>query len=197
MVPVASTRALCKLNLSILSQKLSLFQAVVDKHGAVKAGNLFKSTCPIVGATIGQHIRHSMDHIELTILMANSLNDISDSDPIQLHYDLRVRGGTTEHCMDASKKRVLDACAIIEEMLELPSINTKSHQIQANFMLSGDGFEFGLPSTIAREMGFVAHHAIHHMAMIKLIAIHHVGLEAKDLPLDFGRAPATIHHENS
>jgi hypothetical protein len=44
-------------------------------------------------------------------------------------------------------------------------------------------------------IGFAAHHAIHHMAMIRLIATNHAGLEDSDLPADFGRAPSTVVHD--
>ena len=64
-------------------------------------------------------------------------------------------------------------------------------------MLSGDAEEFQLPSTIERELGFVAHHAIHHMALVKIIAIHTVGLSPTELPPDFGRAPSTLVHDQT
>jgi hypothetical protein len=56
----------------------------------------------------------------------------------------------------------------------------------------------GLTSTIGRELGFAAHHAIHHMALIKIIATQSAGLSADhDLPADFGRAPSTVQHDRS
>jgi len=56
----------------------------------------------------------------------------------------------------------------------------------------------GLTSTIGRELGFAAHHSIHHMALIKIIATQSAGLSADhDLPADFGRAPSTVQHDRS
>ena len=66
-------------------------------------------------------------------------------------------------------------------------------------MLSGDSNEeFVLPSTRSRELVFAAHHAIHHMAIIRIIALGTVGgLSIDDLPVDFGRAPSTVQYETS
>ena len=70
------------------------------------------------------------------------------------------------------------------------------HPVQACFMLSGDSEkEYALASTIGRELGFAAHHAIHHMALVKLIATETIGLNETDLPDGFGRAPSTINFD--
>lgn len=207
----ASLRSLCDLNVSILSQKLGLMESLVSKHGHTKALELYKSPCPIVGATIGQHVRHSMDHMELAALVATTNPFVSEQIP-QLHYDLRVRGGTLEHDMEEARKRILHLSDMLKQLLHpypestlhlqnprLPLPTEKStanslHLVQANFMLSSDGVEFGLLSTMERELGFCAHHAIHHMAMIRIIAVHHAQLD--NLPPDFGRAPSTVHHDH-
>lgn len=60
------------------------------------------------------------------------------------------------------------------------------------FNLSSDLDEMGLSSTIGRELGFVAHHAIHHMALVKIIAVHTLSIQVSELPHGFGRAPSTI-----
>jgi hypothetical protein len=60
--------------------------------------------------------------------------------------------------------------------------------------------EMDLSSTIGRELGFAAHHAIHHLAMVKIIAIHTLGLDENELPNGFGMAPSTVRfeeHENA
>ena len=68
--------------------------------------------------------------------------------------------------------------------------------VDACFMLSGDDeSEYSLPSTIAREIGFAAHHAIHHMAMVRIIA----EINFVDLPLPQGlwKAPSTLNFEKT
>lgn len=181
--------SLCRSNRGILRHKLALIDALVNRFGPDEAKDWYKSPCQLVGASMGQHIRHSMDHMELTILLAATANGRESNMPV-LHYDLRVRGGTLEHDMDEAKKRISN----LSEMLNQVQADC-GLPVQAHFMLDGQGQEVQFNSTLARELGFVAHHAIHHMAMIKVIAIHHVGLASKDLPEDFGRAPSTLHHD--
>jgi hypothetical protein len=157
--------------------------ALVHRFGTDGAKAWYQSPCPLVGASIGQHVRHSMDHMELAILVA------ATKAGQDLHYDLRVRGGTLEYDMEEAKKRIVNLVTMVE------TVTSDDGPIKAHFMLSGDsGEEAALESTLSRELGFVAHHAIHHMAMIKIIAMHHVGLDGSDLPSDFGRAPSTVHH---
>jgi hypothetical protein len=165
---------------------------LISKYGATEAHQLYKSTCPLVKATVGQHIRHSMDHMELAILLAKTYD--RETAP-HLHYDLRIRGGTVDHDMGEARKRILN---VDEVLMDLTKSNHLWGPVQANFMLNGvDGVPFALTSTVGRELGFVAHHAIHHMAMIKLIATNHIGLEERDLPPDFGVAPSTVNYELS
>lgn len=51
---------LIKANAALLSQKIALLDVLVAKHGANYASEAFQKTCPVVGASIGQHYRHSM-----------------------------------------------------------------------------------------------------------------------------------------
>jgi len=46
-------------------------------------------------------------------------------------------------------------------------------------------------STVAREVAFAGHHALHHLAMMKIIANGY----ALDLPDSFGKAPSTTRFE--
>jgi hypothetical protein len=64
-------------------------------------------------------------------------------------------------------------------------------------MLSGDPQEFILPSTVTRELGFAAHHGIHHMAMVKIIAVETLQIPPEALTPDFGKAPSTIVFDQS
>jgi hypothetical protein len=75
--------------------------------------------------------------------------------------------------------------------------HTFCDKVNAFFMLSGDPMEFQLTSTIQRELGFAVHHAIHHMAMVKIIFHETLQLPPELLPLDFGKAPSTIVYDNS
>lgn len=150
----------------------------------------------MVGASIGQHFRHSMDHIELAVKAGASWSQ--ENDATAIHYDLRTRGGVDEYDMEAAKTRIQNTIRMLEKLQESDDgrDNVVHRKVSAQFMLSGqEGVEYALPSTVARELGFSAHHAIHHMAMAKVIVQISAGLHDKDLPFDFGRAPSTVHFD--
>ncbi|KAL3919196.1 MAG: hypothetical protein SGARI_007267 [Bacillariaceae sp.] len=162
-----------------------------SEFGHQGAKDRYAEVCNIVGATMGQHVRHSMDHVELAANMAvDCMNPLLDSNkPKEIHYDLRERGGSDEHDMDAAEERILRQ--------EVDSaVTPHPDNVDVFFMLSGDPMEFRLQSTIERELGFAVHHAIHHMAMVKIVALQTLQLPPDLLPLDFGKAPSTIVHDN-
>ena len=137
-----------------------------------------------------------------------------DTNITELHYDRRERGGADENNWDVAYDRIQTVAGLVEELSSTAASSSSSSSssstpdslaitnrpIWAMFMLSGNSKdEFRLNSTVARELGFAAHHAIHHMAMIKLIATNdRVGkLNENDLPPGFGRAPSTVNFDLS
>lgn len=115
-----------------------------------------------------------------------------------MHYDLRVRGGTLEKDIVQSRKRIVGVIDIFQSLQTVSSDNDgdnafTSSSVTSYFNLTADSNkEMGLPSTIGRELGFVAHHAIHHMALVKIIATKTLNIEESELPNVFGKAPSTI-----
>ncbi|KAL3940652.1 MAG: hypothetical protein SGBAC_004859 [Bacillariaceae sp.] len=195
MPPASSTaiRALHGATLAMLQQKASFIHLLKNRYGVGQSKELFQQVCPIVGASVGQHIRHSMDHMELAIRTAGEYPNINNDN---LHYDLRTRGGNDENDIDAAFQRI-DSLSdfLLEEKETEDSGLMENRPVQAFFMLTGDPTEFKVSSTTERELAFAAHHAIHHMAMVKIIAVQSLGIETNDLPSDFGRAPSTVVHD--
>jgi len=196
---------LIRCNQAILNQKLSLLSKLESKHGFEKlAHSLFTLKCPIVKASIGQHYRHSMDHMELAILVATTRNEMINQNlqmsPCTIQYDQRVRGGPLENDVNEAKKRIHSLLNILEELKIFNDKNgiVSEENVYASFMLSSDPKdpEIQLKSTIGRELGFTAHHAIHHLAMVRVIVLQTLGLDETELPDDFGKAPSTIRFEN-
>ena len=187
---VVLLNSLCRANVAILSQKVSLLDTLVMKYGKEMAQDYFIKTCPIVQASIGQHIRHSMDHIEKAVSSAAARNN---NDPT-IHYDERIRGGTDENDLEQSKQRIQS----VQNLLSSSSSSWSTIEtVKACFYLtSNKEHESRLPSTTARELGFAAHHAIHHLAMVKIISLQTAGLTEEELPLDFGKAPSTVIFEH-
>jgi hypothetical protein len=100
--------------------------------------------------------------------------------------------------MVESRKRIVGVIDIFQSLQTVSSDNDGDNALTSSlvtsyFNLTADSNkEMGLPSTIGRELGFVAHHAIHHMALVKIIARKTLNIEESELPNGFGKAPSTI-----
>ena len=133
------------------------------------------------GAATGGHVRHTLDHYRKLADGHANANTVA--------YDRRERGGSIE----------TDRAAAIAEARDLASTFEGLDETQMGFpvkicaMVSGDGCEAEIDSTLVRELWFASHHAIHHAALMKPIAAS-VGIE---LPAAFGRAPSTVNHESA
>jgi hypothetical protein len=205
---------LCRCNQGILEQKIGLMNAIINKLGIDNALDVYQNTSPVVKASIGQHYRHSLDHIERATVAANTLIEPSEHTnttlkDIHIQYDTRERGSQDESDWNAATQRIHRIHYMLEmiqhvQQEQLP--NSLSDQIvYANFMLNGDSDQqFPLQSTIGRELGFAAHHAIHHMAMVRTIIVssnivpgEEILLLESEIPFNFGKAPSTINFEHT
>lgn len=206
-------------NQGILRQKIDLIEALIVKHGENQAQVAYSKSCPITKASIGQHFRHSMDHIERVARIA------SNPDLKTIHYDVRERGVADEHDLEAAVMRVdrvmnmfidLDKSAhptpVFDRQInaafmftESPNRNDQSTKSTTTTTAAPavtatttpTTTEYSIPSTLARELGFSAHHAVHHLAMVRLIAITTGALADSDIPHDFGKAPSTLNFEKT
>ena len=211
--------ALLQANIGVLGQKLELMTVLRNTLGPKQANQRFKEKCPVVGASVGQHFRHSTDHMErvATSIEAGKGGDdeegkhgSKDSNNKELHYDIRVRGENDENNICAAEERIRRVTNFFQEEIDRMTSSSFASNIDdekkvsdntvlACFLLSGDPTEdeFLLSSTIERELGFVAHHAIHHLAMVKIITMHTLKLLPPGaLPEGFGMAPSTIVYDN-
>lgn len=155
---VLTAAALYRANQGLLRQKMGLVQALVSRHGMDQAKALFAEPCPIVRASIGQHLRHSMDHIEraaaaAVVAASSSAMNKTPQNSLRIQYDTRQRGIQDEYDMDAATARIERVQNLFQQMLsnsnddETPLSNL-DQAVEACFMLSGDSnVEFALPST--------------------------------------------------
>ena len=130
---------------------------------------------PNVSGSIGQHVRHCLDHVSALV----------SADPSScLSYDQRERGTAVEtdptqalRCIQLLRIKI--AVGRWSTRLDEPIcvVSTVTH---GGVMLSG-------MSTLARELAFVLNHTIHHQAMIGVLAT----LLACEVPDRFGFAPST------
>lgn len=159
---------------TILDQCTSLIDAVPDTVYTAEAQT-------IRGGTVGKHVRHTLDHFAAIV---RSLGDGSVVD-----YDHRERGVPQE----TSRKAALDQVAFLREAIARLGETDLGRTVRIRIMLSGKGDQTELSSTVARELAFATHHAIHHHAMLKTIASEFGILTDSD----FGKAPSTVNYERS
>ncbi len=147
---------------------------------ASPAGERYAEACPgIGGATIGQHFRHAIDHFA-ALLDAGEANSI-------VAYDQRRRGTEIETSAQAALAKLGDIKLQLGDLDEV----AMEWPVRIRVMVSTDGQEVELDSTMVRELAFVTHHAVHHWA-ISRIATTAMGLDTDPA---FGRAPSTLSHE--
>mmetsp|Transcript_18475 Transcript_18475/g.30095 ORF Transcript_18475/g.30095 Transcript_18475/m.30095 type:complete len:181 (+) Transcript_18475:104-646(+) len=167
----------------VLAHKRRLLQGIqgAGLHDA------YSRICPLVESSIGGHVRHSLDHYQRCV-------DGIESSCI-VDYDSRVRGGQVETNIDEAVKAIEECENKLGEIVVAPDAKMK-----CEFNVTGDSAKptAQMDSTQMRELWFVAHHSIHHQAMIKLIVKHHPEKDILEalLPKDFGLAPSTISFLN-
>jgi uncharacterized damage-inducible protein DinB len=132
------------------------------------------------GGTIGKHVRHTLDHFRAAL--AGAAAEVID-------YDHRERNVP----METEPREALAAIEALRRDLLGLTRTALSAPVRIRVMIAGDGTEAELGSTLARELAFAAHHAVHHHAMLGAIAAE-LGVEAGP---EFGKAPSTITHERA
>lgn len=130
------------------------------------------------GGTIGKHIRHTLDHYRAAL--AACTGTIID-------YDRRERDVPMETDPEAALRAIDDLKRAVEGLKR----SDLASPVKIRVMVSGDGTEVELGSTLARELAFASHHAVHHHAMLGAIA-EEVGVSVSQ---DFGKAPSTLSYE--
>ena len=131
-------------------------------------------------ASIGGHYRHCLDHFRCLLEAAPAGN---------LNYDQRERGTLVESdryaALNATRElrrsfEQLDACMLARVL----TVTCKS-----SYATNGPQTS---PSTVGREIMYAVAHAVHHYALIGIMA----GLMNVPLPQQFGVAPATVKFQS-
>ena len=173
------------------SQEVRAFARSMDEHGAIveavvaaRGAEGYASPCPVVGASVGAHLRHSLEHARCCADAVAALR-AGEAAPVA-RYDARER----DEALETDPARAVAYGAAVRDAVLAGAGLDLDAAVRAAFALSADAADgdVALPSTVRRELAFVAHHATHHFAMINLIAKGHL---AMDLREGLGRAPAT------
>lgn len=139
--------------------------------------------------TLGKHVRHIIDHYEALI-------DGLEAGAETLDYEQRRRDPTLEAWPDEAARRLaaLEAWLSSLQGQASPKRLTLRHCQDAGAPDPGRGADgemrLALPSSLARELAFLASHTVHHMAIIGLLA-EQIGIA---LPASFGVHPSTLRH---
>jgi hypothetical protein len=133
---------------------------------------------PAYAGPVGSHLRHVIEHYEALLFGARA--GVVD-------YDNRPRYALLER-----SARIADA------RLRALQVRLRAHdggdaarplQVLGRFGLRGE-FEFVVPSSLDRELAFLASHTVHHFALLLPL------LQPRGIALGehFGKAPATVAH---
>ena len=157
------SRALCRLLDELGSLLMEVTPAV---YGASLATN--------VSGSIGEHVRHCLDHVS-ALVAADSCATLS--------YDRRDRGTAVETDPSEALRHLLQ----LKGALNALSTRSLEEPIRVTSVISLAGDAVTGWSTLARELAFVVSHTIHHQAIIAvLLAIH-----GQSVPERFGHSPST------
>jgi uncharacterized damage-inducible protein DinB len=129
-----------------------------------------------VSGSVGEHVRHLLDHI-------SSLVSQSSSSAV-LSYDHRTRGTALESDPSVAAREMMRLDAALERW----SKRSLDEPVTVVAMMSADGQAVTGWSTLARELAFVLSHTVHHQAIVALL-LEQLGVESPSER--FGYAPST------
>lgn len=145
--------------------------------------------------TLGKHVRHIIDHYEALI-------DGLEAGAETLDYEQRRRDPAFEAWPQEAARRL----AALEAWLSSLEGQASPERLTLRYCQDAGASDRGappdpdgvarneaclaLPSSLARELAFLASHTVHHMAIIGLLA-EQVGIA---LPASFGVHPSTLRH---
>lgn len=157
---------LLRFNGQLIDQALTL----VAEHDALGAPDYAQRT--------GPHLRHVIEHYEALVL--RPLDNVVD-------YDRRPRDRELERDVDVARARLN---ALKQHLLNWSGATlAQPLRVDGQAGVAGE-FEFSTLSSIGRELVFVASHATHHYALLRLYC------EQQGMATDphLGVAPATVAH---
>lgn len=157
--------------LSALDRLLSELASIVGELPAEVYSSRFAA--PHSGS-IGEHVRHCLDHVSSLLLAGNSQ---------VLSYDHRQRGTATE----VDPREAVREMRRLQDALECWAARSLEEPIRVACLVSAGTEAVVGWSTLARELAFVVSHTIHHQAMIGLL-LANCGYA---VPNRFGHAPST------
>jgi uncharacterized damage-inducible protein DinB len=129
---------------------------------------------PAVSGSIGQHVRHILDHV--AGLCATAPSGV-------LSYDRRERGTDVEADLSAALRMIGRLKAALTRFDQCD----EDAPITLTSVLAHGAAPVAVQSTLAREILFVISHTVHHQALIAVL----LSAAGRSVPDAFGLAPST------
>ncbi len=171
------------MKLNVTDTNRELVQAVIEilQQGEILLADIndeaYTSKVPVAfNASIGGHYRHCLDHFR-KLLEAVTAGD--------LNYDHRERGTLVETDRFAALNETRELCQGYAKLE--PDFVARTVAVTCKTSYATNGSQT-VPSTIGREIMYSVAHAVHHYALIRVMA----GIMGLKLPLGFGIAPSTL-----
>jgi len=151
---------------ALLEDGRALIEALGDEHYAFAP-----ETMP--GATPGAHTRHIIDYVDCLL---------SGLDAGVIDYTARKRRPEIEQSREIGLQEIGRCIADLERIARLDEATP--------LRVRADEGEDWTVSSLGRELRFVASHAVHHYALIRL-TLARIGIET---PASYGVSPSTLAH---
>lgn len=145
-------------NQEVLKQGTALLLRLTDKQYA-------ESIEAYACSSIGQHFRHIFDMYQ-AVLPALSQAQLSPGKTTIIDYDSRRRGAEVE---TQRKSAIAELCKIKKHFDDRIAPLSLPVDVKTEVCIEKTRSAL-IPSTLARELAFVSTHAVHHFALIKIIA---------------------------
>jgi uncharacterized damage-inducible protein DinB len=132
-------------------------------------------------ASVGSQFRHILDHYRCFLLGRAEG---------RIDYDARLRD---RHIETEAPQAALLAAGMREALGSIQSEETDRRVMVQMDSGGGDGVPDWRPSTVGRELQFLASHTVHHFALIKLL-LEDAGVTTPD---QFGMAPSSLAYQRA
>jgi uncharacterized damage-inducible protein DinB len=166
---VRKSHALINENIALLDQATSI---ISDLSDAV----YINDESPYFLSGVGRHLRHILDFYQ----------NLVNFDGQRIDYDIRARSREIETDRTRAMKQIDAIRGVLVKLGPMDKAVVVKND-DGGHRAADSGFS---PSTIGRELQFLASHTVHHYAFIAMI------LRLQDIqpPAEFGIAPSTLRY---
>ncbi len=164
----------------VIEASIELLGQLESICAALPAADFSRSSGALSGASVGQHVRHT---IEFFVCLEEGFHSGV------VNYDKRERN----HAIESDKDIALLAIRSIRRFVSANTID-KEMTLEVSYDREGEQ-TVRMATNYFRELAYNVEHAVHHAAIIK-IGLREI-TESIHLPEHFGVAVSTVRHHES